>query len=64
MYFGWVWSGGCIIPAKSVGKIDKVSIKLVSQCKVIGINAFITKNQSVNWFKSAMSQLSCQTRCR
>ena len=40
MYFGWVWSGRCAIPAKSVGKIRK------------------------NWLKSAMSQLSCKTRCQ
>ena len=24
MYFGWVWSGRCTIPAKSVSKISKI----------------------------------------
>ena len=59
VYFGWVWSGRGIIPAKSVG----ISIKLVSQCKVIGINASHLSDEPQNWFRSAMSQLSCKTRC-
>ena len=32
MYFGWVWSGRCIIPAKSVGKIGNLIQSDWNQC--------------------------------
>ena len=56
VYFGWVWSGRCIIPAKSVSKI---SIKLVFHCKVIGINASYQMNHRIG---SSWLCLNCLVR--
>ena len=57
VYFGWVWSGRGIIPAKSVS----ISIKSVSPHKVIGINTSHSSDEPV-FFGSSWLCLNCLVR--